>query len=409
MLISPRPQRTSLTRVHSNLALAAAGTLIFLTLFLTSGRIVAGDGLGWDGRGYASLMTDGLDQGSVATRSRPLLPLLTRIPYSLGLDVIQSFQAMNAVYAFVLYLFVALILDHYGVDTRFKVVVIASLALCIATSKMFAYYPVLIDLGALALLTAAFYFTITDRHGFAGLACVLAIATREFAAAAVLCGLHRTFRQRRWAAALSNVPALAIALVVRMTTSSEASGEIATRVVEATLRYSFLVVFWQSPLFYGAVFAYFVLTVFGGISVLLLIHPRWCGRRLREQPEQATFLVVIVGLSLTGLDMWRYLVFALPVAVALVGQYSHDVLASTRLARPVAAAILFATVITQRPFERMDAAIYFREWFPQYDVLNNVATPELITLWGMRLTALLLLIVLFASISRSSRLQPSKS
>ena len=127
-----------MTRFHSNLALAAAGTLIFLTLFLTSGRIVAGDGLGWDGRGYASLMTDGLDQGSVATRSRPLLPLLTRIPYSLGLDVIHSFQAMNAIYAFVLYLFVALILDHYGVDTRFKVIVIAGLALCIATSKMFA-------------------------------------------------------------------------------------------------------------------------------------------------------------------------------------------------------------------------------------------------------------------------------
>ena len=88
--------------------------LIFLTLFITSGRIVAGDGLGWDGRGYASLMTEGLDQGSVITRSRPLLPFLTRIPYALGLDVIQSFQAMNAIYAFVLYLFVALILVHAG-------------------------------------------------------------------------------------------------------------------------------------------------------------------------------------------------------------------------------------------------------------------------------------------------------
>jgi hypothetical protein len=398
-----------LTRFHSNLALAAAGTLIFLTLFLTSGRIVAGDGLGWDGRGYASLMTDGLDQGSVATRSRPLLPLLTRIPYSLGLDVIQSFQAMNVVYAFVLYLFVALILEHYGVDTRFKIVVVASLALCIATSKMFAYYPVLIDLGALALLTAAFYFTITDRDGLAGLACLLAMATREFAAAAVLCGLHRTLRQRRWPAALWYVPALAVALAVRMTTSAEGSGEIAARVVEATMRYSMLVVFWQSPMVYGAVFTYFALTVFGGISVLLILHPRWCGGRLREQPEQATFLVVIIGLTMTGLDLWRYLVFTLPVAVALVGQYSRDLLASKRLERPLAAAILFTTVITQRPFERMDAAIYFREWFPQYDVLNEMASPALLMLWGMRLTALMLLIVLFLSLSRSSGLRPSGS
>jgi hypothetical protein len=394
-----------LTRFHVNLALAAAGTLIFLTLFMTSGRIVAGDGLGWDGRGYASLMAEGLDQGSVATRVRPLLPLLTRIPYSLGLDVIQSFQVMNAIYAFVLYLFVALILDHYGVNTRFKIVVIANLALCIATSKMFAYYPVQIDLGALALLTAALYFTITDRHGVAGVICVLAVASREFAVAAVLCGLHRAFRQRSWRAALCYVPAVAVAIVVRAATSAQGSVDT---IVDATLRYSLVVIFWRSPILFATAFAYFVLTVFGGISVLLALYPRWCGRRLREQPELATFLVVIVGLTLTGLDLWRYLMFALPVAVALIGQYYRDHLQSTRLERPIAAAMLFATVITQRPFERMDAAIYFREWFPQYDVFGGVASPDLLALWGLRITAVMLLVILFTSISRSSRLQESQ-
>lgn len=388
-----------------NLALAAAGTLIFLTLFLTSGRIVAGDGLGWDGRGYASLMAEGLDQGSVATRVRPLLPLLTRIPYLLGLDVIQSFQVMNAVYAFVLYLFAALILDHYVVNTRFKIVVIANLALCIATSKMFAYYPVQIDLGALALLTAAFYFTITDRHGVAGLVCVLAVASREFAGAALLCGLHRAFRQRSWRAALWYVPAVAVAIVVRAATSAQGSVDT---IVDATLRYSLVVIFWRSPILFATAVAYFVLTVFGGVSVLLALYPRWCGRRLREQPELATFLVVIVGLTLTGLDLWRYLVFALPVAVALIGQYYRDHLQATRLERPMAAAMLFATVITQRPFERMDAAIYFREWFPQYDVFGGVASPDLLALWGMRITAVMLLVILFTSISRSSGLQESR-
>jgi len=376
--------------------------LIFLTLFITSGRIVAGDGLGWDGRGYASLMTDGLGEGSVATRVRPLLPFLTRIPYSLGLDVIHSFQAMNAIYAFVLYLFVALILDHYGVPTRFKAVVIANLAFCIATSKMFAYYPVQIDLGALALVTAAFYFVITDQHGIAGAVLVLALASREFAGAALLCGLHRTFRLRRWSAALWYLPAIVAAIVVRLATSSQ--GSVST-IADATMRYSLLVVFWRSPLEFGAVFAYFALTVFGGISVLVALHPRWCVGRLREQPELATFLVVIVGLTVTGLDMWRYLVFALPAAVALIGQYYRDHVRATRLEQPIAAATLFATVITQRPFVRMDAAIYFREWFPQYDVLNGLASPDLLILWGMRLTAVMMLIILFTSISRSSRLQ----
>jgi hypothetical protein len=394
-----------LTRFHVNLALAAAGMLIFLTLFMTSGRIVAGDGLGWDGHGYASLMTEGLDQGSVATRVRPLLPFLTRLPHSLGLDVIQSFQAMNVIYAFVLYLFVALTLDHYGVPTRFKIVVIANLAFCIATSKMFAYYPVQIDLGALALLTAAFYFTITDRHGVAGAICVLAVASREFAGAALLCGLHRTLRERRWPAALWYVPAIVVAIVVRTATSAQ--GSVGT-IVDATMRYSLLVIFWRSPMLFATAFAYFVLTVFGGISVLLALHPRWFVRRLREQAELATFLVVVVGLTLTGLDLWRYLVFALPVAVALIGQYYRDHLQATRLERPIAAAMLFATVITQRPFERMDAAIYFREWFPQYDVFGGVASPDLLVLWGMRITALMLLVVLFTSVSRSSRLQESQ-
>jgi hypothetical protein len=394
-----------LTRFHVNLALAAAGMLIFLTLFMTSGRIVAGDGLGWDGHGYASLMTEGLDQGSVATRVRPLLPFLTRLPHSLGLDVIQSFQAMNVIYAFVLYLFVALTLDHYGVPTRFKIVVIANLAFCIATSKMFAYYPVQIDLGALALLTAAFYFTITDRHGVAGAICVLAVASREFAGAALLCGLHRTLRERRWPAALWYVPAIVVAIVVRTATSAQ--GSVGT-IVDATMRYSLLVIFWRSPMLFATAFAYFVLTVFGGISVLLALHPRWFVRRLREQAELATFLVVVVGLTLTGLDLWRYLVFALPVAVALIGQYYRDHLQATRLERPIAAAMLFATVITQRPFERMDAAIYFREWFPQYDVFGGVASPDLLVLWGMRISALMLLVVLFTSVSRSSRLQESQ-
>ena len=395
-----------MTRLYSNLALAAVGLLIFLTLHLTSGRIVAGDGLGWDGRGYASLMTDGLDQGSVATRVRPLLPFLTRLPYSLGLDVIQSFQVMNAIYAFVMYLFVALILDHYGVPARFKIVVIASLALCIVTSKMFAYYPVLIDLGALALLTGAFYFTITDRHGVAGAICILAVASREFAAAALLCGFHRTLRQGRWRAALWYVPAVVVGIAVRAATAAQ---ESVSFIADATMRYSLPVILWRAPMLYGSAFAYFVLTVFGGLSVLLWLHPRWCGRRLREEPELATFLVVVLGLTLLGLDMSRYMMFALPVAVALVGQYYRDHLEATRLERPIAAAMLFATVMTQRPFERMDAAIYFREWFPQYDVFNGVATPDFFVLWGLRLTALTLVIVLFASIARSPRVQESES
>jgi hypothetical protein len=393
------PSQSSLS---THLALAAAGLLIFLSLFLTSGRVVAGDGLGWDGRGYASLMTDGLDEGSVITRSRPFLPLITRIPHALGLDVIQSFQVMNAIYAFTLYLFVALILDRYGASTRFKLVVIANLALCIATSKMFAYYPVLVDLGGLALMTAAFYFTITDRHALAGATCVLGVASREFAIAAALCGWSRTYCQGRlWRDGWWYLPAVVVAITVRVVTYAE--GSLSLRDVIMNLG------FWRSPMYVTAFF-YFAITVFGGVSAFLAVHPRWCARRLREHPEQATFFAVVVGLAAVGnLDIWRYLMFTLPVVVALTGQYYCDHLRGTRLEQPIAAAMLFTTVMTQRPFQGMNGAIYFREWFPQYDFVSGLASPELLILWGTRLTGLMLLIVLLASISRSPGLQGSES
>src|SRR5678815_2716814 len=78
------------------------------------------------------------------------------------------------------YLFCALILDAYGADTRLKALIIGNLALCIATSKMFAFYAVQIDLGVLALVTAGFYFVMTDRHALAAAVAVLAMASREF-------------------------------------------------------------------------------------------------------------------------------------------------------------------------------------------------------------------------------------
>jgi hypothetical protein len=205
--------------VHGGLA--AAGVLLFQLLVMTSGRVIAGDGLGWDGRGYARVMAEGLDQGSEVTRTRPLLPLVTRIPYALGLDVIPSFQVMNVVYAFTLYLFSALILDAYGASTRVKALIIGNVALCIATSKMFAFYPVQIDLGALALMTAAFYFVVTDRHALAGAVGVLAVASREFGLVVVLCGLHRTFRRGLWRSAAWYLPGVIAAVVVRRFTYSE--------------------------------------------------------------------------------------------------------------------------------------------------------------------------------------------
>ena len=381
--------------LSSHFGLAAAGVLIFLTLVLTSGRIVAGGGLGWDGRGYARIMAEGLDQGSEITRTRPLLPLLTRIPHALGLGVIPSFQVMNAVYAFTLYLFCSLILARYGASFSVRAMVIGNLALSIATSRMFAFYPVQIDLGVLALVTAGFYFVMTDRHAIAGLIAIVAMASREFGLVIVLCGLHRTLRRDSRSAAWY-LPALAVGAFVRWYTYSE--GILSSN--DAIANLTFLI----QPAFVTA-FAYFTVTVFGGISALLVVRPRWCAARLRREPELGSFLLVIAGLAAIGnLDVWRYLMFVLPAVLTLIAQYFEGLPPS--VARVTAAAMTFVTVITQRPFQRMDQDLYFQDWFPLYSIIPGPPTRDLLTLWGMRLIALVLILILIQLIQRSAaRLQ----
>jgi hypothetical protein len=360
-------------------------------LVLTSGRVVAGGGLGWDGRGYARMMAEGLDQGSEQTGTRPLLPLLTRVPHALGLDVIPSFQAMNVVYAFVLYLFCALILDAYGASTPVKALIIGNLALCIATSKMFAFYPVQIDLGVLALVTAGFYFVVTDRHASAAAVAILALASREFGVVIVLCGIHRAIRRGQWRHAAWYLPSLAVGAVVRWLTYSE--GIISTGDALTNLT------FWLKPVFVTA-FIYFTLTVFGGISTLLALRPRWCAARLRQEPELATCLLVVGALSAVGnLDVWRYLVFALPVALVLIAQYFQGLTSSA--ATITAAAITFVTVLTQRPFQRINQDIYFQDWFPLYAIVPGPPAHDLLVLWGMRLLALIAILIAFLLIQRA--------
>jgi hypothetical protein len=358
--------------------------LVFQIAAITSGRIIAGDGLGWDGRGYARLMAEGLDRASEVTRTRPLLPLLTRLPHALGLDVIPSFQLMNVLYAFTLYLFSVLILDAYGARMRVKALVVANLALCIATSKMFAYYPVQIDLGVLALVTAGVYFVMTDRHVLAGVVGMLAMASREFGIVVLLCGLHRTFRRGRlWPDSAWYLPGVAVGLWVRWYTYSEGVLSANDALANVSL--------WRHPAFLGA-FAYFTVTVFGGISALLAVHPRWCASRLREQPELASYLLVIAGLTALGnLDVWRYLVFALPVVLVLFAQYCERMYLPERL---MAAAVIFVTVITQRPFQRMDADLYFQDWFPLYWIIGDTPPAlDFLALWGVRLITLSLVLI----------------
>lgn len=376
------PDVTQRRRWATNLLIVAIGLLLFAAINARSGRVEANDGLGWDGRQYAHMVTDRVQDGTVATQTRPLLPLLTRIPYYAGFDVISAFQVMNVLYAAALYFFLCLLLDLYDVAPLYKAYFVVTVALCIATAKMFAFYPTLIDLGALAALSAATYVVLTRQGWAAGAAALVAVFARELGIALAFFGVHRDLRQGRGVAPalLTYAPAVIALFLIRQWANATNLGDrdralLTTRDLIANLA------LWRDAGFV-AFFFYFLLTLIGGVTLLLALKPGWCARRLLATPELATFAVVVLAATAVGnADIWRYLAFLLPVITILYAGYVRD----HRPGAVVLSAALLFTVATQQPFTQMDLTRYFRDWFPVYVSRTDDATPAFWSAWRFRL------------------------
>lgn len=394
----PGPRAPARRRLAASIAAALVGVLMFHAVSVASGKLDESGGLGWDGRAYARMVTVALTDGTSNTQTRPLLPLVTRVPHALGFEIITSFHLLNYLYAFLLYLATGLILDRHNAPAAVTCVVVSNVALCVATSKMFAFYPVQIDLGALALTTLAFHLAGTDRRWLAGGACALAAASREFGFAASLYGIHRSVRRGRplVETAVVFLPGVIVTVLIRWWVLSTVDGGPGPLSAGDAVRNLVALV---SPPFLAA-FAYFGVVLFGGISALLVVRARWCLQRLREEPELATFLLMFVALTAVGsLDIWRYLVFTLPVAVTLVAQYCRG--CDPDVTRRILVAMTLVTLVTQRPFQVMDTAAYFRDWFPLYRYFDGQA-PDLIPVWSARLASLALLMTALSVVVRQS-------
>jgi hypothetical protein len=366
----------------TNLLITAIGLILFATLNARSGRVEANDGLGWDGRQYAHMVTARIADGTVATQTRPLLPFLTRLPYYAGLDIIHSFQVMNVVYAAALYFFLCLILDLYDVAAIYKAYFVVSVALCIATSKMFAFYPTLVDLGALAVLSASTYIVLTRGGWAACAAALLAVSAREFGVALAFFGFHREVRQGQSfvRALLTFAPAVIALFVIRQWASTTNLGD-RDRVLLTVGDFIANLALWRDPPFV-VFFVYFLITILGGITVLLLLKPVWCARRMIETPELFTFAALIVGAAVVGnADIWRYLVFLLPVIAILFAAYARDF----HPGPVILTAALVLTLVTQQPFTEMDMTHYFRDWFPGYVYRTDDANPVFWSTWWVRI------------------------
>jgi hypothetical protein len=378
-----RLPRNLFTRAWPNLAIALAALLLFHLLSVSSGKIDANRGRGWDGRVYADMASVSLTEGNALTRARPLIILPAAALHRFGVDVVEAFLICNYFYAFILALAICRLLDLCAVPWAAKLTIVANAALCVAVSKMYAFYPVQIDLGALAVITWTFYLSTAGRHGLAACCGVLAATSREFGIAALLYGVVTALRSgdRRWRSAALYVPAFAAFAAVRMWAVSVGPPKDEAYVTLASALANLLL--WQQPLFI-LMFAYFVLTIFGGLTMLLAARPAWLARQLIARFELLVFLAPVVAAAVVGnIDIWRYLAFALPAAVALLGQYIRSV--EPAHLRPTMLLMTLVTVVTQRPFEQMNGDSYFRDWFPLY------TRPQgLDAVWSYRILATLL-------------------
>jgi hypothetical protein len=376
-----------------NVGLATIAVALFGVLVWTTGRIEVNDGLGYDGLRYAEMVQNGLSVGSPMNRMRPLVLVLAWIPYYFTQDVVRSFELLNYAFVFLEAYLIAKLGELYGLGRFAKAYLVVSLALCIATARMFAYYPILIDLGGYVAVTLAVYAVLVAPRPLAAIAVCLAVLTREFGIAAVLFGFHRDLRQgsglRR--AAVTYVPAIVLVVLLRrLAVTGVVAASISTIMLENIGRL-------QEPLFV-AFLAYFLLTTFGGISLILFARPAQCARFLSEEPEWISFAVVILAMAmLWSFDFWRYLAFLLPVAVVLFARASADWTFREQMWLYLIAA--FATWYTQRPFEHVDLRMYFRDWFPYYVAFLG-STPlrpeDLWPVWGWRFALAIALLSLLS-------------
>lgn len=371
----------------TNAGIVTLAMLLVGSIWLQAGRIAESRGLGYDGEIYAAMTTQGLDAGGDNARMRPLVILLNRVMYGVTApDVIGAFQLMNVVYAALLAWVLCAILDLYGVSSAHKIVFTLNVFATIAVTKMFAFYPVLIDLGAYLFVALAVYSILRGNRLWIVVATLLAVFAREFGLVVILFGVHRDLRLRVRLpmVAATYAPALAAFIALRqwvIATSPEASGVAAIQgglVSAGDIAANLSRGGWLFPVF----FAYFTAAVFGGISILLVLRALRGRLRLGGETEWITYLGCLGLLTLAGPDVWRYLAYGVPAVAAL---YAGNLAAENwRLVAPWSALL---TAFTQRPWVRMNDTSFFEDWLPLYLPqfgIPDPPTPEFWLRWSVR-------------------------
>jgi hypothetical protein len=388
MAVSPHGETRRPQRVVKHLTMAIVAMVIYGALHIPLGRIPVADGAGWDGIDYVAMLEKGWAAGGPNTQLRPLIVWLAQPAYAVTGSPAQAFDLTNYVFTGLLAFLFSRLMEWYGASSLARWIAIV----CISVSNVYrlpAYYPVLIDLGGHAMMTLAIWHIMAGPRWAAAAAAVAAVLSREYAPAVLVFGV---WRDRRLGVPLARIietylPATLIYIVVRMIVGARPLAEGNT--LETFIRNTDL---WTGPLF-PSFYVYFLLTIAGGVSLVVAAQPARWWRVIRDEPEWLGFaLPIVLVTALVGLDIWRYLAALLPLIVVLFARCSREW--RPRESVVLMTAVVVLTLITQLPFQGMDLTRYFTQWFPYYawtgsapvDVTRAMLWPD----WAWRFLAVVL-------------------
>lgn len=390
------------TGMPIDLGIAIVGLAVFGYIAATNDVIEVGGGLGFDGANYAQMMSGSLAEGTAATRLRPLIVLLNRPVYWLTKSPLFAFGLMNHVYAAALWYQVCALYRRFDPRPIGRLLIVVNLSLCIATSKMFTYYPVLVDLGAYAVITWAMVRVLRGPGWVTALAVAAAMLSREFGICVALFAVHRYVRLRLpfRHVVLTVAPAVVAFAAVWLWNNSfprEQAGSMFA--LENIARNATL---WNDAVFV-AFFLYFAVTVFGGIGVVLATSGDKVLHAVAAEPEWFTFSApVLLAAAFGSADLSRYFAYLLPAAVVMYARCSAEWSLPRLLV--VSALVIVLTLVLQDPFRHMTLPEYFRRWFPYYVEAGKIPVSQRLPLapvWIRLVVALGIGLLVMPALARS--------
>jgi len=372
-----------MSKTAVNMSLVIVATLVYLGLAAMSGRTSINGGLGPDGPTYAAIAVDHNLQAAPAVKKlAPAFPLATAIAYAVVGNVGSSFLVVNVIAFAVLVLAACWTLDLMSAPMTLKVATAATLSLLGLPSLTSAFdpgQPYLLGVAMLSLAVAASEWSsgvVTGiLHAGATLASPVGIA-------APLYGIWKHWRARRApAVVVVYLPALLVWVAVQYWARGGAAG-LADLVRWSRVRAD--ASFWSELAFilYGL---YFLVTVLGGLTLLLWSDPRRITDAVSARPELLALLVpVLPFIATAGLEVPRTIPFLLPFWLFIAGAWGRD--HAARLTMPLLLAVVL-TLLTQHPWTRLTDTRYFVDWFP-YSVAAgrvDVSDPRFDAIWRIRM------------------------